>query len=267
MNKNNLIVIPNDLLAFANELVGNNMLNTNIVHLQRTSKDKLTQIKSLSDVVKKLSNANSQTNATNGRFLSLQSGDNLFCGSITSEFAKCRKSILESGLVETIIALPSNFFSNEADFMCLFVLNTNKPSEYKDKIQLIDATCCYCECMPTQGTKTKIMDAQQIKELVKMLNAFQSQTIKTSTYILKSKVCNLSEFKICELELNKVGATASICEDEESTERLLVKTELPLAKYYKSVLAGDYKDYALNEENTIISYEILFYEAFARLYA
>ncbi len=265
MDKNSILNVSTDLKALVLAICSNNAKEINIGNLENISLNNVEQMKSLKSFVDSVKAKNADRLDTNFnetqnfKFISLQSVDNLFMGEIDSEISNLRKSILESDLIEAIIALPNQMFSNDKGFYCLFVLSVNKDVEKRGKIQIIDASCCYKETEKA-GEKCKEISNNQINEIVKVLNEYKTQKYDFNDFILRSKVCNLDNFCIYEIEMFK----GDKCDErtDENYEKLLIKTTLPVQEYFDKFLKDDYAGFIIDEEKTKIGYEIMIFDEF-----
>jgi type I restriction enzyme M protein len=81
------------------------------------------------------------SNATNtgSRIGIILNGSPLFTGGAGSGESEIRRYILESDLLEAIIALPTDMFYNTGISTYIWILSNNKPKERKGKVQLINA--------------------------------------------------------------------------------------------------------------------------------
>ena len=75
-----------------------------------------------------------------GRAAIIENGSPLFSGGTASGESQIRRWLLESDLIEAIIALPTELFYNTGIATYIWVLSKNKRAERKGKIQLIDAS-------------------------------------------------------------------------------------------------------------------------------
>ena len=75
-----------------------------------------------------------------GRGAIIENGSPLFNGGTASGESQIRRWLLESDLVEAIIALPTELFYNTEIATYIWILSKNKRTERKGKIQLIDAS-------------------------------------------------------------------------------------------------------------------------------
>lgn len=74
------------------------------------------------------------------RIVEVHNGSSIFTGDAGSGESNARRYMIESDLVEAIIALPENIFYNTGIGTFIWVLSNNKEEKRKGKIQLIDAT-------------------------------------------------------------------------------------------------------------------------------
>ncbi len=74
------------------------------------------------------------------RIVEVHNGSSIFTGDAGSGESNARRYMIESDLVEAIIALPENIFYNTGIGTFIWVLSNKKEEKRKGKIQLIDAT-------------------------------------------------------------------------------------------------------------------------------
>ncbi len=89
----------------------------------------------------------------NGRAAIIQNGSPLFSGGTASGESQIRRWMLQSDLIEAIIALPTDLFYNTGIATYIWVLSKNKSAERKGKIQLIDASGIYHKLRKALGNK------------------------------------------------------------------------------------------------------------------
>ncbi|MCD7822464.1 MAG: type I restriction-modification system subunit M [Oscillospiraceae bacterium] len=88
-----------------------------------------------------------------GRCAIIENGSPLFSGSTASGESQIRRWLLESDLIEAIIALPTDLFYNTGIATYIWVLSKNKEQKRKGKVQLIDATSIYHKLRKALGDK------------------------------------------------------------------------------------------------------------------
>lgn len=108
-----------------------------------------------------------------GRAGIVLNGSPLFTGAAGSGPSEIRRWLLESDLVEAIVALPTNLFFNTGIATYVWVLDTTKRPERKGKIQLIDATGYWSKLRKNLGSKNREVGATDRDAIVKLYDAFE----------------------------------------------------------------------------------------------
>jgi len=88
-----------------------------------------------------------------GRAGIVLNGSPLFNGKAGSGPSNIRRYILESDLVDAIIALPTDMFYNTGIATYIWILDNNKPEDRRGTVQLIDATEFYTKMRKKLGDK------------------------------------------------------------------------------------------------------------------
>jgi len=99
-------------------------------------------------------------------------GSPLFTGGAGSGESEIRKYLIESDLVEAIVALPSQMFYNTGINTYVWILSNNKEKRRKGKIQLIDASQSFEKMRKSLGDKRRHLSEQQINAAVKTYRDF-----------------------------------------------------------------------------------------------
>ena len=107
-----------------------------------------------------------------GRAGIVLNGSPLFNGAAESGPSKIRQWLLESDLVEAIIALPTNMFFNTGIATYIWVLDNTKRPERQGKIQLIDATSFWTKMRKSLGAKSRELDIDARNEILGLYDAF-----------------------------------------------------------------------------------------------
>ncbi|OBG12518.1 restriction endonuclease subunit M [Mycolicibacterium celeriflavum] len=107
-----------------------------------------------------------------GRAGIVLNGSPLFNGAAESGPSKIRQWLLESDLVEAIIALPTNMFFNTGIATYIWILDNTKRSERQGKIQLIDATSFWTKIRRNLGAKNREVDAGARDRILALYDAF-----------------------------------------------------------------------------------------------
>ncbi|GAC58495.1 type I restriction enzyme M protein [Gordonia hirsuta DSM 44140 = NBRC 16056] len=106
-----------------------------------------------------------------GRAGIVLNGSPLFTGAAGSGPSQIRKWLLESDLVEAIIALPTNMFFNTGIATYIWILDNTKQPERQGKIQLIDATSFWTKMRKSLGAKNRELDADARDRILALYDA------------------------------------------------------------------------------------------------
>ena len=111
-----------------------------------------------------------------GRGAIVLSGSPLFTGGAGSGSSEIRRWLFEDDLVEAIIQLPGELFYNTGITTYLWILNTNKPANRSNLIQLIDASGLKTS-IKNLGNKRYEISPEQINEIVRIFADFKESEI------------------------------------------------------------------------------------------
>ncbi len=116
----------------------------------------------------------------------VHNGSPLFTGDAGSGESEIRRWVLEKDLLETIVALPDQLFYNTGINTYLWFLSNRKPSERKNKVQLIDARSFFKKTRKSLGSKRHEIDAESKKKIVELYEKFEenefSKIFKTTDF-------------------------------------------------------------------------------------
>jgi type I restriction enzyme M protein len=107
-----------------------------------------------------------------GRAGIVLNGSPLFNGAADSGPSRIRQWLLESDLVEAIVALPTNMFFNTGIATYIWILDNTKRPERVGKIQLIDATSFWTKIRKNLGAKNREVDAPARDHILALYDAF-----------------------------------------------------------------------------------------------
>ncbi|BBX04636.1 restriction endonuclease subunit M [Mycolicibacterium moriokaense] len=107
-----------------------------------------------------------------GRAGIVLNGSPLFNGAAESGPSKIRQWLLESDLVEAIIALPANMFFNTGIATYIWILDNTKRPDRVSKIQLIDATSFWTKIHKNLGSKNREIDDYARDKILALYDAF-----------------------------------------------------------------------------------------------
>ena len=95
-------------------------------------------------------------------------GSPLFTGAAGSGESEIRRHVLESDLVEAIIALPTDMFFNTGIATYVWILSNRKPAHRRGLTQLIDASAMWSKMRKSLGSKRKQMGDDLIDEVTRI---------------------------------------------------------------------------------------------------
>ena len=108
-----------------------------------------------------------------GRIGIILNGSPLFTGGAGSGESEIRRHILESDLLEAIVALPTDMFYNTGIATYVWILSNRKPAARKGKLQLIDGSHFWQKMRKSLGSKRKELSSEHIEEITKLFGAFE----------------------------------------------------------------------------------------------
>lgn len=108
-----------------------------------------------------------------GRIGIILNGSPLFTGGAGSGESEIRRYILETDLLEGIIALPTEMFYNTGIATYIWILSNNKAPERKDKVQLIDGSNLCGKMRKSLGSKRNRMEDEHIRLLTRTFGDFE----------------------------------------------------------------------------------------------
>lgn len=120
------------------------------------------------------------------RIIEAHNGSSLFTGDAGSGESNARRYLIESDLVEAIIALPDNMFYNTGIGTYIWVLSNKKEARRKGKIQLIDATQMKSPLRKNMGNKNCEFTPDIRKEIIRIFLDMEESDV--------SKIFDNSEF-------------------------------------------------------------------------
>lgn len=106
-----------------------------------------------------------------GRAGVVLNGSPLFNGAAESGPSRIRQWLLESDLVEAIIALPTNMFFNTGIATYIWILDNTKRPDRAGKIQLIDATSFWTKIRKNLGAKNREVDGDNRTRIMELYDA------------------------------------------------------------------------------------------------
>ena len=110
------------------------------------------------------------------RFGIVLNGSPLFTGGAGSGESEIRRYVLESDLVEAIIALPTDMFYNTGISTYVWIVSNRKPENRKGKVQLIDASGFWQKMRKSLGSKRKELSQEHIDDITSLFGNFEELT-------------------------------------------------------------------------------------------
>lgn len=107
-----------------------------------------------------------------GRAAIIENGSPLFTGGTASGESQIRRWMIESDLIEAIIALPTDLFYNTGIQTYVWILSKNKRPERKGKIQLINAAEIYHKLRKAAGNKKNEINPEDRKKIAHLYADF-----------------------------------------------------------------------------------------------
>ena len=119
-----------------------------------------------------------------GRIGIILNGSPLFTGGAGSGESEIRRYILESDLLEAIVALPTDMFYNTGIATYVWVLSNKKSAERKGKVQLINGVHLYQKMRKSLGSKRQELGDEDIALITRTFGQFEV----VETYCLDKEV-------------------------------------------------------------------------------
>lgn len=110
---------------------------------------------------------------SNGRAAIIENGSPLFNGDTGSGESQIRRWLLESDLLEAIIALPTDLFYNTGIQTYVWILSKNKRKERRGKVQLINADKFYHKLRKAVGDKKNEITPEDRKIITHLYADFE----------------------------------------------------------------------------------------------
>ena len=102
----------------------------------------------------------------------VRDGSLLFTGGAGSGGSEIRPYVLENDLVEAIIGLPTDMFSDTGISTYVWILSNRKPEECQGKVQLIDASSFWQKMRKSLGSMCKGLSPEHIEEITRLFGSF-----------------------------------------------------------------------------------------------
>lgn len=126
----------------------------------------------LQHLASKMRPAQSGVENSGGRAGIVLNGSPLFTGGAGSGESEIRRWLIESDLVDCIVALPTNMFYNTGIATYVWILDNHKPEERRGKIQLIDASSRWVKLRKNLGSKNREISHEDREAIVEIYDDF-----------------------------------------------------------------------------------------------
>ena len=100
-------------------------------------------------------------------------GSPLFTGAAGSGESEIRRWIIESDMLEAVVALPDQLFYNTGISTYFWVVTNRKAPHRRGQVQLIDARHSFTKMRKSLGQKRKEISAEQIDDITRIYGAFE----------------------------------------------------------------------------------------------
>ncbi|MFZ5945119.1 MAG: type I restriction-modification system subunit M [Bacillota bacterium] len=129
------------------------------------------------------------------RIAIIHNGSPLFTGDAGSGPSEIRKYIIETDLLEAIIALPNDIFYNTGIATYIWVLSNKKAPHRKGRVQLINANEMYQNRRRNLGNKRNDIPLHHIDEITQIYGDFKENEV--------SKIFNNEEFGYAKIVIER----------------------------------------------------------------
>ncbi len=107
------------------------------------------------------------------RIVEVHNGSSLFTGNAGGGESNLRRFIIESDMLEAVIALPEKMFYNTGIATFLWIVTNRKDIKRKGKVQLIDATTIRTPLRKNLGEKNCVLSKPDRKQIMDIYMAFE----------------------------------------------------------------------------------------------
>ncbi len=206
-----------------------------------------------------LQTAVSKMKETGSRIAIIHNGSPLFTGDAGSGPSEIRKYIIESDMLEAIIALPNDIFYNTGIATYIWVLSNKKAPHRKGKVQLINANGLFEKRRKSLGNKRNDIPKNYIDEITKLYGDFKETEI--------SKIFNNQDFGYSKIVVERPlvdenGKPVLKAKKVQPDTSLRDTENIPLTEdiheYFKREVLPFAPDAWIDESKTKVGYEIPF---------
>lgn len=215
-----------------------------------------------------LANKMRPANEGGGRAGIVLNGSPLFNGAAESGPSEIRRWLLESDLVDAIIALPTNMFFNTGIATYIWLLDNSKAPERRGKIQLIDATSFWTKLRKNLGAKSREVDLEDRERVLQLYDAF---TVNEHSRIFEAKDFGYWTITVEQPLRDQLGDVVRDSKGRPKADSSLRDTEnVPftyvggIEAYFETEVLPHVPDAWIDPKKTKVGYEIPFTRHFFR---
>ncbi|WP_290798213.1 type I restriction-modification system subunit M [Flavihumibacter sp. UBA7668] len=186
-------------------------------------------------------------------------GSPLFSGGAGSGESEIRRWIIESDMLEAIVALPDQLFYNTGISTYIWIVTNKKEKKWKGKVQLVNATSFYRKMTRSLGNKRNEIAIDHINEITKIYGDFsEGEYCKIfdnedfGYYRLTVERPLLEGGKPVKDKKGKIKADADLRDNEN------VPLKEDIMEYFNREVLPHVPDAWIDAEKTKVGYEINF---------
>jgi type I restriction enzyme M protein len=188
------------------------------------------QLLFLQHLVSKMRSAVAGESNSGGRAAIVLNGSPLFSGGAGSGESEIRRWLLESDLVDAIVALPTNMFYNTGIATYVWLLDNNKTGERKGKIQLIDGTSYWTKLRKNLGAKNRELSEENRAAIADLYANFEQNDY--------SKIFEAADFGYTEITIEQPLKLRFEVQPDRIDEYLALKSLAKLNPSDRELLRG-----------------------------
>lgn len=200
------------------------------------------------------------------RIAEVHNGSSLFTGDAGQGESNARRFMIESDLVEAIIALPEKMFYNTGIGTFVWVLSNRKNTARQGKIQLIDATSLKEPLRKNLGEKNCIIGCDLRRQILDLYMKFEDNEYSKS---FPNEEFGYWKITVLQPQLNAKGQPLKDKKGQLKPDRELTDTEQVPLTYpggIEAFMEKEVRPFAPNawvdEDKTVIGYELSFTKYF-----
>lgn len=203
-----------------------------------------------------------------GKMTIIQNGSPLFSGAAGSGESEIRRYIIGNDWLEAIIQLPTDLFYNTGISTYIWVINKEKDTLRKGKVQLIDASNCYVNRRKNIGNKRKDLDEKARNMILKAYFDFTNKEYVDNSMSVESKIFDNGDFGYRRITVESPlydengklvkDSKGNIKPDSNKRDYENVPVKEDINEYFNNEVLPYNKEAWIDEKKTQLGYEIPF---------